>query len=558
MVARIEKKTAPAYRAMMGADARRQMMACVIRSKSTLEAIGVELRPEHLEPVERVHAVVYRAVDAYFTEYGVPPDLGVLRAEIEEQAGADLELLNGPEFDQLEEFLAYAFDPETFAPDGPEHPNYVKWAVGKVRQFLKERLAEEVRSAVTLGDGVASDLPGVLVRLTARADAIESLSHIGDDLPFAEGWEEESRLDVTPLGVDFFDEYMDGGTAPGECNVLLGPYNSCKTPVAVMGVVKGGRRAFACTVKPEWDGRRGIAFLFSYEAPKSELRRRTISYAATVHRSTIDTLTTRDALSVAGTLKEYEKGLFPEGTPGERQRVADEEPILNAHVRLVDFTGTDPNNRGAGSGYVSEIARYIASFLRRHPDCYVELVWIDYAGLVVERYINAGHASQDHKRTLLKEMPHHVRNQVAMQFNCPVFLNHQLSADANSRPVTHVMHHTDSGESRGIGENADFVFCIGTKSPDMLVTWNCSKQRRNKMMPPRILRIEGEYNRVVETDGAYVIDTTRREIVPAKDAGHVAAETTEASATTKPVKPAPTKAPRRRDDVSPAALAYGK
>lgn len=529
MVKKREREAASEYAPRMGRSTFRNFAICLLRNAEVFREASAQLKPDDLRDIDLGVAVAYRVALDFHAAYSALPDKATLWAGVEEALADDSDFLTSTEIESLQDLVDDAFNPDTFDGDVTAKDSYYeKYGIDQLRRLLKEQLADEIAEKVAT-DAVPSALPAMLSGLLAKSESIDSITHFHDDVPFPDGWDVRVGIDVTTTGLSFFDTYLNGGTAPSEAYVLLAPYGSCKTTIAVMGVVEAARAAYRKTLDPGWDGKRGVAFLVSYESPVDELRMRALSYAARIERSSIEAMKSiGDLNGPEEGLKPYEKTLFsallarkmPVLT--ERERATAELGLFNNHLRFLEFTGSDAR-RGLGAGYVDEIAREISVVCRR-LNAYPALVWIDYAGFAVNNYIAAGHADQADRRELLKDFPGRARRQIGAQFGCPVWVNHQLAAAANGWPAWKPMHHTDSEGSKGIGENADFCFCIGnrtTTDPKDLVVVNCTKHRRYKPLSPRVLRIEGHLNRVVDTDDAYEIDLGTREIVARADRDRV-------------------------------------
>jgi hypothetical protein len=504
----------------MGQATRDAMMACVIRNRAVFEAVRAQLTVDHLAD-DIGHAIVYRLVCDFYDKHHRLPDRDILWADVETTvAGSAAEqILTDGEIEGLEEFLEYAFDPTGFSKGDIETAtHYVEWGVDRVKAFLKEKIADQVRRKVGTKELVPSDLPGLLTSYNTEVEKVASLTHATVEQPFPEGWDSRTGVAISPLGIDFLDIFLGGGTAPGEVYTLLGPYGSCKTLTAVMGTVQAARKAYARTREAGWNGRRGVAFLVFYEGSVEEFRLRALSFAARIHRKSFERMKSLEDFSSTGDLRDYEKKVFAwkarKGLviEGEQERARAELPVLNNHVLWLDMTGNNPARRGVGRGFVTEIAREIDAVCRRDPSIYPAQVWVDYAGAAARRSIAAGDGDYNQLRFLIQDMPLQLNNYIADQWGCPVLVNHQLSGEANSRRAGSPMHHTAAAESKSFGENADFCINLSTMTTDSHVVINCTKHRRYKDLPPMVLKVDGAFCRARLVKGA-VYDEDAREIL---------------------------------------------
>lgn len=510
-----------AHRPVTDPEERRAMVAHLVRSEPLfLEVRGI-LTPDMLRPVEPALAAVYQVVCSYHDEHGELPPADVLRVELAKLAGDSVRVLDDDQAEEVDDFLAYAFEEA----GDPASPAVARWAVNKVKQFLEERLAARAREAVAGRDTVAGDLPGLLAELTAQAETIAGLSHSGPGLApvLPDGWDRRPVSRRRPTGLPF-DHFTEGGEAEEEVVGLLAPFGSCKTLLAVSGTYEAAKWAYEQTLRPDWDGRRGLAFYVSFEEGLEGFQDRIVSYSAQVARESLRERADLGSLSTQAdpkTYQGYERKLFAKALaargrfPGERERVAAVLPVVNGHVALIDMLAP-----GKGGGYVEEIRREVEAVCRR-ANGYPVRVWIDYAGAAAVRYIHAGNASHDHLRHLLKEMPLMLKTRLAKPYKCTVYVNHQLAGDVQDRAPGVALHHKDSAEAKSFAENLDFCFCVGNTTLEGLALLNCSKHRSAAAKPPIVIRVDGSLSRVEDTGGAYVVDPALRQIVPAAEVARV-------------------------------------
>jgi len=424
--------------------------------------------------------------------------------------------LSDDELDEAEEFIEMAFKDALHGEDLSTSATQGKLAIQSARRFLEDELSLKAQEAVHDGKTRPADLPAMLTAVSDEARMIACLDAPQAAVPFPTDWDKVAPVVLFPTGISVFDSFMGGGHRAGEVNLFFGPYASCKTIAAVMGLVEGARYAAAQTHEDDWDGRKQLSVLISYETPPDELRARSLSFAANIPRSIIEKVFDGknggfEYLSTSGNLRDYEKELFKAqiqaGEPvlGERERAEKAIKILNDHALFLDMTGTDPNRPGAGNGYVGEIARSLEQELRRRKKTDVLVVWIDYLGAMVRRHIEASDRDYGDMRHLLCGGVLQLGNQVAKRFKCPVWVNHQLSGQANSRAPTAMLDHTDAAEAKNVAENADFAIVTGKPTAEQLCVFRCTKHRRQPPKPSAIVRIDGGYNRVVDVSSEYTL-----------------------------------------------------
>jgi RecA/RadA recombinase len=491
------------------------MMACLIRNDATFEAFSDLLHPHHFTGEDAGYGLVWKTVVAFYENYGTLPERELLLTEIQGAYDADPGFLNPEMLDQLSELIDFSFDTDSFKRDIQSDPQYTKWAVQMTKKFLDERLLVMADSSLTAtGSTVLADLPGFLQELKQESEQIRSVAGHVIEQPFPEAWDKVSTMVMQSTGCDFLNRFLGGGHCPGEVYGVLGPFGSCKTTMAVQAVVETARRCRKAVLESDGSGPTPVAFYVGYEAqPSPELRHRSLSYAARIHRKSLETMSGLSDLSTTDSLKPYERKEFysklqlGEKVPGEQDRARSAIKLLNDHVRFVDMTGGDPENSGAGAGFVEEVLRVIDNEVRR-ANVVPAVIWIDYAGAMVKRYLaatNKDYASN--YRHLINEVPARCKTLLSQRFNCPVWVLHQLSGSANSKSPGAKLHHTDAAESKSFGENLDFAFTIGNPNDANLCVLSCTKHRRQPKMDHTIIQVLGELNRVRDTKDEYVVDS---------------------------------------------------
>lgn len=501
-------------RVRMSLDKKRAMLACVVRNRDVFEQVVGSLDVDAVAEIGPLYGLLYRLVREHHEAYAALPDVEQLRLEVQAELEADPDAAADFEVEDLQAFIDYAWADPDF---DPTEARWASWGVDRVRQFLEERLADRTARELAPGGTLPADFPDLITRIQNEAADLEGLVSRRTSSIFEPGWDKEPLIRVTPTQISFLDSYLCGGTAPGEVYIIMAPYGTCKTLMSVQGCWLAARAAYARTTMADWDGRKGKVFFVSYEAPVAEFRQRILCCGAMVHADRLRKMRGLEDLSTTGHLEPYERKLFAkelargERVPGERERIEAMIPIVNDHIEVVDML-----ERGRGTGFVSEIARELTTRCRR-GDCYAALVWIDYAVVAARRHIAAGKATMDQLRELLAGMPDRLVKEVAAPLQVPVFLNQQFAAAVQGRAPGVLLHHSDAAESKAIGENAHFCFCVGNPDKDGHCVLACTKHRRGPQMPPRVLKIDGALGRVLDTGGAYVLDESTRTIVSKRD-----------------------------------------
>ena len=513
----MQKKEKNKKRSIMSESDKEMLLAVLVRNKAVFESFRDELLPEHFTEPEQVYALIWSLARNFDKEHSGLIDRQLMMTEISSAIMNNPNLITEEEQDEAEILVDQMFDDEYWEGNIVDSDHYNKWGMKAAKRFLSERLASRVQESVRGSGHVVFDVPEMLTHALEEAQRIESIGAVSDANMFPLGWDKAGGICITKTGMKYFDDFLNGGSAPGEVYGLMGPFGSCKTTLAVAITGWAARRAFIRTTKKDtWDGRIGVAFLVSYEARLvDELRIRTLSFAADIHRESLEQMGKKGlgSLSTTGKMKDYEKGEFQLVTKdkvmepqGERKRAKNAQVMLNKHMRVLDMTGYDDASRGAGGGYIPEIASKIKAELRRlGPNHYVESVVVDYVGLMAKRHLAATERDENGLRHLVSGAPSQLRNQIADYFDCPVWAIHQLSGKANEKGPGASYSYTDASESKSFAENVDFNFIVGKPTLDGRCQLVCDKHRRNKGMPPVVLQIDGKMSDVLLAS-EYIVD----------------------------------------------------
>jgi hypothetical protein len=327
-------------------------------------------------------------------------------------------------------------------------------------------------------------------------------------------------------GLPFIDNFMNGGQAPGEVYTLQGPSGLGKTTMGVMLTVETARlwnEAYAKGVIPKPK----VSCIFTWEQDTNAMRMRYWQYAATIATERIEGyVDEKIQLSTKGNPEEYELEEFAEqiavvgreNIDCESERLAAATKELGEAIRIVDFSGGDPDNPQVGSGGMEEVAAVLRSIVNEGYD--IGVVILDYAITAVGRWMAAkGEDPSAALRHRLRSFCNEARIKLALPFNCPIWCFNQVNTEANRKSPTAEQHHSFSSECAAFSENAFFAFTFGTKdtTKDMALLW-CTKQRRASSNKPNVaLKIDGQFCRMRDVSESIVIDQVNRTFVDKKD-----------------------------------------
>ena len=437
--------------------------------------------------------------------------------EIETYFDQDADIISDAGRDELEELLNYAYDPQTFGADGPTSEKMTRFAFRAGKRLLQQaylaQVTSELKDLPTLDD--LTDFFSNAANQSEWLALNEHNSKPKYTLPGDDGeWASTSPFIVQSTGIPFFDKYMSGGARKQEGYGLMAPYGTCKTTLAVMLWSLAAQQCYEETLRDEWDGKKGLSFLVTYEAPLSpEIQHRVVMYSAQVHRNSLESMGT-DGLKALQSDPEkplpYEKLKFKRQISDgvfepEVARVKRVTPYINEHTVCLDLTGADEDWPHAGHGGIAEIIQRIKLELRnRGKDYYVKNVIVDYLGLMVDQDGTLGTKKDDDHKLYQKKVSELV-SKVSIGLDCHLWVLHQLSGSANSMlSPTKTMHHTDAKGSKSFAENLHFAFVVGNLNMDQMGQIACTKFRRARRQPPSIVRVEGEFNDVVAPDNFHI------------------------------------------------------
>ncbi len=495
------------------------MMAIAIRNQIVFDTFKDVLKYEDFSELDMKYAVVWQTVLNHYAEENKLPSKALLLSETATAMESDPDSMSRVEIDDLNGFIEAAFDPEQWREDVETSEHHASWSIKRIKRYLEDRLVDRTSAGLVDRGRVVADLPSVLTQLHAKAQEIAALAEEGDVEFLPEGWSVDAGINIFSTYLSFIDKFLGGGHAPGEVYGIMGPFGSCKTTLAIMLAVNAARHAHAeRATNADYDG---YVFYVSFETRIKEMRLRAVSYAAEVHRDSLQNMGADGlkALSTAKHLKKYEKKRFRkqldngEKVLGEQGRVKRAAKYLNTRFIGIDLTGHDSKRRQAGGGFVEEIARIIATELRRRgTKARATAVIIDYVGAMAKRHLAAIGKDESALRHYISGAALKARNQIADQFDCPVWLIHQFSGEANRRAPGGRYHHTDAAEAKNFAENLDFAFVVGNLTDSGLGQIVATKHRRQRAMPPEVIFVDGEFNDVTYPNKEYVIDPQTRAI----------------------------------------------
>lgn len=492
------------------------LMAHVLRIPSLLTQAVDDLKPEYFSGAGEAHLrLLWETAIMLYGRHDGRVTYTSLKGYLEQLEIDDSELLTDGQWDTLLNdkppvgFLwwAYKVYPEADLDDD--------YGSDLIKRFLAQIVWERAQAAVgDTYDSIPDNFQPAIIEASRQLELIENMGNDVDYAPYPDSFE-RSPIVVTPLGFQPLDRLI-GGLSPGERMGIMGPLESGKTALGVQLTVEGARLAQAAADD------RGEAlkhwYFVEYEQPVDpQIRSRLWSYAARIPRNRIDKLHVPYELGTVENRPDYELKKFAReiredpNFPSERERFELEVRKLNRNLHMRDFSGVGKNGNN-GTGGVAEIAAVLERNYKKHGWLPGGVV-IDYALIMVKRYLLARDKDMSELRHHLSAVPDQLRRLICDRYGIPVIIFHQVSGAANDKKPGQPMKLTDSGESKTFAENLDICVCIGVKEPVSRVCMlHVAKARRERASGKTVLvRVDGKYSRMVGVDKQFMV-TKHREI----------------------------------------------
>lgn len=426
----------------------------------------------------------------------------------------------------------------------PVTSNDIDIARSVARRFLLERRVETPLRRVLSSAGANSpaDLQAILE--TANRDAAK-ITSMGD-LPIvavadAFGSTIEPAAVFESTGLGWLDRRINGQVR-GTCNAILGPTGGGKTTFAISKAVGSARQAWIEAQQLRAAGVQAVpelVVLVTSEESADLLKPRLQSAAFSIPRQTLEQLTDwRQLSSALSGLREYERDLTeaqrygPLGAVGgipqidvlsERERYELHSDWFNQCCVVIDLSGS-AEHPNAGSGFIPEIATILERLCESRGQRIREVI-IDWAGAVCERYIQTNSKLRmDDMRHLLNAFGDECKRRIAINFNCVVWVTHQLKAALGKAMPSKLMHHSEAAESAGFAVHMATVGCLGTEDKRTGVRMlNFSKTRLVPYIAtrPTCLAIHPLFCEMIDVTDTYTIDNNNGQIVSSREARQI-------------------------------------
>ena len=345
-----------------------------------------------------------------------------------------------------------------------------------IEQFLMERaiassLINRVNKMREFTGFVDMKEADNLTRMAEEAKRIASISRKVELETLAPPLEEFNKAKIqkiVPCGIEWIDDHIDNGQRYGDVNGIIGPTGAGKTTLASQIFAANVDEAFK-DARDKGDNR--ICVFFTYEQKSFELQQKVFSNAFYIARNSLKSnMHLSETLSNGTTipLKEYEIGKF--GGKSEAERYEEKRAIFSKHGVIRNMSGVadifDDEKmielkRYKGTGGIPEMVDDL-KYIQDATGMGIRAVFVDYVGLVSERQFSV---SEDAKIVYnsMKRFGDVVRKDIAGEFNCVVWLLHQMSGAANKAKATTPLSHADAEGCRSLANNMANCLCLGNQ-----------------------------------------------------------------------------------------------
>ena len=187
------------------------MMSILIRNRIAFDSVKDLLTIDHFSDTERGFALVWRIATDYFEEWDDLPGQVLMFAEVRSALGEDPDFLTEAEREELEAWLANAYDDNEWDQDIETSESYAHYAVKSVKKHMTEHVAGQVQKEIKGQGRVVIDVSKFLSEHQQLQDRIESIGNDVDSCFAPEGWDTKGGIKMFSTGIEVFDKILGGG-----------------------------------------------------------------------------------------------------------------------------------------------------------------------------------------------------------------------------------------------------------------------------------------------------------------------------------------------------------
>jgi len=494
------------------------LFAHMLHCEEVFQAARSWLKPEHFSKAgEQGYRAMWRAMTEFYEKFDKLPAYPSLSKDTITLM-EKMPVMTTEAIDMADAVCQQYFDPALWPPDGlcPEA------AMEILREVLVDRgPGASIRTAVEDARGNAVyNLPKIVAEARERIEMIQSIGRAQQDNKIPESFAQVGG-EQWPTGLAFIDNMMEGGSEPGDCNVIIGGTGGGKTTLSMQMAVEIARLNDMYETTGEREP--GLVVFISYEDGLRMMQIRAMSCAASVDKDTLRFLRDDSELSTTGNLKDYEERMY-RGTQlerlGEAERMAEARPWLNRFIEFVDF-----NDGGeGGSGGIAEVRQRLMA-IERKREMPIRAVFLDWAGQMVRNQLLAerGVVEGSNMALELGGLLGMAKREIATPMNCVVWVPHQLKGNLTKRSPGTAPHHSEAEWCASFANNAWYAFCIGKKDEKHNVCQIvASKTRHAGPVPPTFCKVKGDLCRLDDVSDDYTFDQTTGGIALQREHARVA------------------------------------
>jgi hypothetical protein len=191
---------------------------------------------------------------------------------------------------------------------------------------------------------------------------------------------------------------------------------------------------------------------------------------------------------------------------GELERFNRAVKIINRMVKLIDFSGKVEDNRANAIRGIDGLRDYIYEhqLLSNNPG--VNFVAIDFVGAAVDIMAEAaskrGRSTKDDRANLIRIFPQQALTQIALRFQTPVCLAHQLNSTENKKKGGYMPDPQSTEGSQMFLMYCAAGFASGRLTPDNVAAFVPGKQRKAALssIDIQLARLDNEFGRWIPAD----------------------------------------------------------
>ncbi len=268
---------------------------------------------------------------------------------------------------------------------------------------------------------------------------------------------------VVPSGIDFIDLAIGGLTRPSAVGLIAEP--------------GGGKTMFGVQMLLEYvnHGNNSICFFYEQEL-RGDIAKRMYSYGAGLSRKELS-CSYRDLSDSA------------------KQAIQATHQRISHRYRAYDMSGTV---RGQGLGGVKELDAIIGGMVRSNSFI-PSLVVVDWLGPMVDRYYSVNPTRMSKKEQLDNALLGLV--DLSRKYFMTVLVLHQIAPHImEGKTPLFKPEWTSAHECKSFSLLLDYVFTFGRKCNETGCMWFNVSKARGHPRACRVVRMEGEYNKIVDAN----------------------------------------------------------